>query len=648
MSAVSNDPDNLPGKPGVYILKDIKNRILYVGKAKSLKKRVKSYFKDELDSPKTRAMMRQFHSLEYIVTDTEKEALILESNLIKKHQPRYNIRLKDDKRYPYIKITNENYPRILITRRVVDDGSYYYGPFTDVTALRRMLKFLKSIFKIRECKNMDGPCLNYQINLCEAPCDGKISKRDYKKLVDRANLFFEGKYKEIMGILRKMMKETAANQEYEKAAVLRDQIGSLKEIVERQKMEFNRHLEQDVIACSLDEDFAAVVVFSVRNGKIIGKEDFIMSGLISDEENTIERADHQTKESTAIKYVEKSIERSVKKSVETGQEAVLSAFIKQYYSGPRAIPSQLILQYHVDDEDLILEWLKEKSDEDVTLKVPDEGLEYRLVKMVAKNADIIRNHQKQVKGALLEVKNYLGIPKIPRLIEAFDISNISGKMAVGSMVVFEEGVPKKKSYRRYKLKTPGPDDYAMMREVLNRRYQKLRDDDKFNTPPKLMDNVERKTNSRKHGSVTWPDLIVIDGGKGQLNVALEVLKSLNISNIPVIGIAKEFEHIFLPDISTPIILPSKSEALHLLKRIRDEAHRFAISYHKKLRAKDIEDSLLDHIPGVGPKRKLNLIRHFGSLQKIKEASIEQIAEVDGINLNLASIIQEYLCDEDLI
>lgn len=642
MSALSNDPDNLPEKPGVYILKDIEDRILYVGKAKSLKKRVKSYFKDELDSPKTKTMMRQFHSLEYIVTDTEKEALILESNLIKKHLPRYNIRLKDDKRYPYIKITNENYPRILITRRVLDDGSYYYGPFTDVTALRRMLKFLKSIFKIRECKNMDGPCLNYQINLCEAPCDGKISKKDYKKLVDRVNLFFEGKYKEIMAILRNMMEESAVNQEYEKAAILRDQIGSLKEMVERQKMEFNRHLEQDVIACSLDENFAAVVVFSVRNGKIIGKEDYIMSGLISGEENTV-KTDQKTKESTTTKYVEKS----VKKSVETDQEAVLSAFIKQYYSGPRAIPSQLILQHHVEDEELITEWLKEKSEDDVIIKVPEEGLEYRLVKMVAKNADIIKNHQKQVKGALLEVKKYLGIPKIPRHIEAFDISNISGKMAVGSMVVFEEGVPKKKSYRRYKIKTPGPDDYAMMREVLNRRYQKLVNDEIYKTPQQLEDNVKRKAKSRNQESATWPDLIIIDGGKGQLNVALEVLKSLNILDIPVIGIAKEFEHIFLPNISTPLILPPKSEALHLLKRVRDESHRFAISYHKKLRSKDIEDSLLNHIPGVGPKRKLKLIRHFGSLQRIKDAGIKQIAEVDGISLNQARIIHDYLNDGNL-
>lgn len=587
-----NNPDNLPNKPGVYIFKDAEEKILYVGKAKSLKKRVKSYFKDELDSDKTRIMMKQFHSLEYIVTDTEKEALILESNLIKKYLPRYNIRLKDDKRYPYVKITREDFPRVLITRRVTDDSSYYYGPFTDVTALRRMLRFIKALFKIRDCKNMDGPCLNSQMDLCEAPCDGRISKEDYNKLIDKANLFFEGKYSEIMAIQKKNMEEAALNQEYEKAAVLRDQIASIKDMVERQKMEFNRRLEQDVIACSLDEEFASVVIFRVRNGKIVGKEEFLMSGV---------------------------------QGGLNSPEGVLSAFVKQYYSSPQQVPSELILQYHVDEEDLIIDWLKEKSEGDVTIKVPEEGLEYRLVKMVAKNADIARNQQEQVKGALLEVKDYLGIPKIPRYIEAFDISNISGKLAVGSMVVFEDGNPKKNSYRRYRIETPGPDDYAMMREVLRRRYEKL------------VDN-HNKDHQR-------PDLIVIDGGKGQLNTALQVLKYLNITNIPVIGLAKEFEHIFIPGFPTPIILPGNSKALHLLMRVRDEAHRFAVSYHKKLRSKEINQSILDHIPGVGPKRKLRLIRHFGSVENIQNASPQEIAEVEGISQKLAQLIYQELQDK---
>jgi excinuclease ABC subunit C len=603
-------PDDLPNKPGVYIMKDSEDRILYVGKAKSLKKRVKSYFKDEIDYPKTRAMMKQFHSLEYLVTDTEKEALILESNLIKKHLPRYNIRLKDDKRYPYIKITNEDYPRILITRRVFDDGSYYYGPFTDVKALRKMLKFLKSIFKIRECKKMDGPCLNYQIQLCEAPCKGKISKNDYQKLVHRANLFFEGKYAEIIAIMKDMMVEASKNQEYEKAGVIRDQINSVKEIVEKQKMEFNRNLEQDVIACSLDEEIASVVVFSVRDGKIMGKDDFLMSGA----ENT-------------------------------SPEKILSAFLKQYYTGPRTVPAEIILQNHVEDEDLIVQWLSDKLEGKITINVPKEGMEYRLVRMVAKNADIIRHHQKQVKGALVDLKKYLGIPKLPRHIEAFDISNISGKMAVGSLVVFEDGVPQKKNYRRYKIKTPGPDDYAMMREVLERRYKKLAEQENYKTrveQENYKNLAEEKSGSRSEG----PDLIVVDGGKGQLNVALDVLKTFGITDIPVIGLAKEFEHVFIPGVSSPIILPSKSEALHLLQRIRDEAHRFALSYHKKLRSKDLEGSVLDQIPGVGPKRKLKLMRHFGHLQEIKKASVEDISEVKGISPKLAREIHQYLQEEE--
>lgn len=592
-----NNPNNLPNKPGVYIFKDIEEKVLYVGKAKSLKKRVKNYFKEELDSPKTQTLMRQFHSLEYIVTDTEKEALILESNLIKKYLPRYNIRLKDDKRYPYVKITSEDFPRILITRRVSDDGSYYYGPFTDVTALRRMLKFIKSIFRIRDCKNMDGPCLNSQMELCEAPCAGRISKENYRKLIDKANLFFEGKYKEIMSLLKENMDEAALNHEYEKAALLRDQITSIKDIVERQKMEFNRRLEQDVIASAVDEEFAAVVIFRVRSGKIIGKEEFLMSG------------------------VEES---------KGDPSPVLSAFLKQFYSGPQPVPSELILQHHVDDEELILDWLREKSGNNVEIKVPEEGMEYRLVKMVAKNAEIARNQQEQVKGALLEVKNYLRIPKIPRHIEAFDISNISGKLAVGSLVVFEEGNPRKSSYRRYKIETPGPDDYAMMQEILTRRYQKLEGYNPSELGKKPYKNV--------------PDLILIDGGLGQLNTALKVFKSLKIAGIPVIGLAKEFEHIFIPDFSTPIILPENSRALHLLMRVRDEAHRFAVSYHKKLRSKAIEGSELDQIPGVGPKRKLRLIRYFGSMENIQRASLEEIGRVDGISEKLAGIIYQKLQD----
>ncbi len=582
MAIKSNDPDDLPLVPGVYLMKDSADRIIYIGKAKSLKKRVKSYFRNDLD-PKTRVLMNHFHHLEYMVTDTEKEALILESNLIKKHMPRYNIRLKDDKRYPYIKVTNETFPRVLITRRVLDDGSYYYGPFPEAFALRKLVKFLKGLFKVRDCKKMDGPCLNYQIELCNAPCDKRITEQEYKKLVDNISFFFEGKYDEIMDALKLEMQEAAQKHEYEKAAVLRDQLNSVEDVLEKQKMEFTRSLDQDVIASASDSELACVVVFSVREGKIIGKDDFLMSGA----ENTSE-------------------------------EKIISAFLKQYYTGPRHVPAKIIIPKIVEDEQLLEELLSEKREAPVSIEVPIEGVGYRLVRMVSKNASIILNHQKEVKGALVDLKKYLGIPRIPKRIEAFDISNIGGKMAVGSMVVFENGTPKKSSYRKYKIQTEGPDDYAMMREMLERRYSKLSDD-----------------------KGPTPDLVLVDGGKGQLNVATDVFRSFDIHDVPVIGLAKEFEHVFIPQTPSPLILPRDSDALLLLQRIRDEAHRFAINYHKTLRSKEFERSVLDEIPGVGHKRKIKLLKHFNDIKNIENASVDDIACVNGISRNLAQKIHDH-------
>ncbi len=598
-----NNPNDLPEKPGVYLFKDVEDTILYVGKAKSLKKRVKSYFKDEIEDPKTRVLMRHFHHLDYMVTDTEKEALILESNLIKKHLPRYNIRLKDDKRYPYVQITSENYPRLLITRNVRDDKSEYYGPFTDVTSVRSILKLLKPVFQLRDCKRMDGPCLNYQIDLCPAPCNGQFSEEDYQENVEKVKLFLEGRHKEVLDLLRKEMSEAARNHDYEKAAVIRDQLFSLGEVMEKQKMEFNLNLDQDVISLANDDEMVIVVVFRVRQGKIMGKEDFLMEGA---EENS--------------------------------PSEILAAFIKQYYSGPIQVPSEILLPVMIEDEKIISKWLSDQiSDADnvsdnyensqehiplVSLRVPGEGLEYRLLQMVTKNANIILNHHKRARTALLDLKSYLKIPRIPRRIEAFDVSNLGGKLAVASMVVFEDGKPKKNYYRKYRLKTPGPDDYAMMREVINRRFEKL--------------VIEGETP---------PDLIVVDGGRGQLNVANEVLESLDIKT-GLIGLAKEFEQIFIPQFPQPIILPSKSPALHLLQRVRDEAHRFAIEYHKNLRHKELNSSPLDEIQGIGPKRKMNLIRHFGDLESIKKATVDEISDVNGINKNLAHIIYDFFHIED--
>ncbi|BDZ71176.1 hypothetical protein GCM10025861_16930 [Methanobacterium petrolearium] len=402
MSTTIDNPADLPGKPGVYLLKDIQDNILYVGKAKSLKKRVKSYFKEELEDPKTQVLMRHFHHLEYMVTDTEKEALILESNLIKKYLPRYNIRLKDDKRYPYLQITSEEYPRLLITRNIKEDGSQYYGPFTDVTSLRSILKLLKPVFHLRDCKRMDGPCLNYQINLCPAPCSGNVDKTDYHENVKKVKLFLDGRHEEVLDLLREEMDQAATNHNYEKAAIIRDQLFSLREVMEKQKMEFARNLDQDVISCVNDNDLVVVVVFRVRNGKIMGKEDFLMEG-----------------------------------ANDKSPQEILSAFIKQYYSGPRQVPSEILLPVMIQDKALIIKWLSEKVSDDyndnhvehhqVSLRVPEEGLEQRLLKMVTKNANIIISHHKQVKGALIDLKSYLKIPKIPRHIEAFDVSNLGGR-----------------------------------------------------------------------------------------------------------------------------------------------------------------------------------------------------------------------------
>lgn len=588
MSFQTRDPDSLPDKTGVYLMKNKHHDVIYVGKALSLKKRVKSYFKDTYDSPKTRTLMKHFHSLEYILTDTEKEALILEANLIKKHRPRYNVRLKDDKRYPYIKITNEDYPRILISRNVVDDGSHYYGPFTDATAVRKTIKFIKSLFKIRDCKKMDGPCLNYQIKICDAPCDGKISKDYYNEIIGQINLFFQGKYQEIIRHLEKMMTKASQNHEFEKAAVLRDQIASIKDIMEKQKVSFTSRLDQDIIAGSYDKKDAYIVVFAIRDGKITGKDDFIMNGVDN----------HPS-------------------------EKVLSAFIKQFYSNPRYIPGEILLQNKINDAKLVSEWLSEKRGDKVVLKVPEEGMEYRLMKMVIKNAEIIKIQKKEFKNTLLDLKKYLKLPKLPRKIEAFDISNIAGKEPAASMVIFRDGKPYKSGYRKYKIHSKGPDDYAMMREVLNRRYGKL-----------------------KNEKSEYPDLIIVDGGKGQLNVALSVFKALNIQ-IPVMGLAKEFEQIFVPGSSDPIILPPNSPVLLLLQRIRDEAHRFAVTYHRKLRSKKLSESELDKIKGIGQKRKMKLLKHFGSLKNIKKAGMDQLVAVEGINQQLAQDIYDYFHHENL-
>lgn len=610
MSTKVKSADDLPKKPGIYIMKDSTDKIIYIGKSKSLKNRVKSYFKDKYDTPKTQILMSHFNSLEYIITDSEKEALILEANLIKKYRPRYNIRLKDDKRYPYVKITDEDFPRLIITRNIGKTGSYF-GPFTDVGSVRQTVKFLKSLFKIRTCRRLDGPCLNSQIDLCYGPCDGNISKKEYKKSIAKIDLFFQGKYSEIIENLEEEMKQAAEEQNFEKAAVIRDQIASIAEVMEKQFVDFADELDQDIIAMSFDGDSAIVVVFSIRNGKINGKDDFLMSGTKNNKANE-----------------------------------VISAFIQQYYGINRHIPKEIILEEAIEDkseEKLIIDWLTDLRGDNVEIIVPEEGSKLRLVRMASKNADIIKKQKKKMKNAMIELKKYLKLEKLPRIIEGYDVSNISGKLAVGSKVSFLDSKSNKKQYKRFKLQTPGPDDYGMMRELLTRRFKSLtklnHENNKINLENKDKNTVELINNENNvefnDNKGEEPNLILIDGGKGQLKIATEVLKDYNLEHIPVIGLAKEFEEIFIPQSQNPIIIPKNNEGLQLLQRVRDEAHRFAVTYHRKLRSKAIEGSELDKIKGIGKKRKINLLKHFGDIENIKKATAEEIANVKGLNKKVA-------------
>ena len=581
MSTKVKSPENLPKKPGVYIMRDANDEIIYIGKAKNLINRVRSYFREKLDRPKTQILMSHFDSLEYIVTNSEKEALILEATLIKKHRPRYNVQLKDDKRYPYVKITNEKYPRLIITRNITKNG-IYYGPFTDVTSVKKTVKFLKSLFKIRTCRNMDGPCLNSQIDLCYAPCSGEISKEEYDEIINKIDLFFQGKYSVIVKNLKKEMAEAAENEQFEKAAVLRDQITSIEEIMEKQFVDLvDDDLDQDVIAIAPNDNEVVVIIMPIRNGKIVGRDDFLMSG----------------------------------SQYESNSE-ILFAFIQQYYGFNRHIPKQILLNEPIYDTELLEEWLSDLRGNKVYIKVPMKGVKLRLVNMAQKNAEIIKHQKKAMENSLIELKKYLKLDKLPRIIEGYDISNISGKFAVGSKVSFKDAKPNKKKYKRFKIETPGPNDFAMMKELLTRRL-------------KMIDTDEE------------PDLIVIDGGKGQLGMACEVLDELNLAHIPIIGLAKEFEEIYIPNSKRPIIIPKNNKALHLLQQVRDESHRFAITYHRKLRSDNISESSLDDIPGIGKKRKINILKEFGTMDKVKNASVEELAKIKGMNEKVATNVYEY-------
>ncbi len=598
----------LPEESGVYLMKDASGKVIYAGKASSLKHRVRSYFQvsSNLDI-KTRYLVQEIADFEYIVTRSEREALILEDTLIKKHQPRYNVRLRDDKRYPYLKLTNEKFPRLMIARQIAKDGARYFGPYTDSFAVRNAMKMVQQLFRIRTCnlniqrKCRGRPCLDYYINLCDAPCVEWIDEKEYKKRVDEAALFLQGRHNQLLPELRRQMQEASEKLEFERAARLRDQAMALERLLSSQKVVETSLVDQDVIGFAKDEHACCVQVFFVRSGKLVGREHFLMEA-----------------------------------AAEADPKEILTAFVKQYYTKAAFIPKEIILQNEIEEPEVIADWLSDLRGSKVRFTVPERGAKKQLVQLVIKNAELaLREHQARRlaafpkpdkhEAALQELQQVLSLETLPRRIEAFDISNIRGSEPVGSMVVFENGTSKKSDYRRFKIKyTEGPDDFAMMAEVVKRR---------------LEHGLQEKADEK---FPTFPDLILIDGGRGQLSAARKVMYELGLEKIPTIALAKEFEHIFVGGRSDPIVLPRNSPALHLLQRIRDEAHRFALSYHRILRQKRTVKSVLDDIPGLGPKRKKLLIQHFGSVKKLQEASLEELMQLSGLPKGLAKRVYQAL------
>jgi excinuclease ABC subunit C len=544
--------------------------------------------------------MPHVKNVDYIITDNEVEALILENNLIKKHQPRYNVKLKDDKRYPYLKVTAEDFPRISMTRSVERDGSKYFGPYVHAKATRQTLKEITKAFPIRTCdlaieegKAGHRPCLDFHMGRCLGPCAGLIGKDEYQEVAKNVSLFLKGNGKVILKELTEKMNESAAQLDFERAARIRDRIKSIQQVLEKQKVSSSDSEDQDVIGFYQKDDEACAQILMVRGGKLTDREHFFLTG-----------------------------------TEESSPTHILTAFVEQYYQDASFVPKTVILQDEVEMPEAIRTWLESKRGSSVALHIPQKGKKLSMVQMAAKNAMSLLEREKSQtlfkkddNPSLIGLRDLLSLPRQPHRIDAFDISNLGGNMAVGSMVVFQDGKPEKSEYRRYRIRTvKGQDDFAMMREVITRRFRRALED---GTP--------------------LPDLVLVDGGKGQLNAALMALKDVEMEEKqPIIGLAKKFEHIFRPGESDPIILSDRDPVLHLIQRIRDEAHRFAVAYHRKLRGRTMTESMLDYIPDIGPKRKQMLIQHFGSMDKIREASIDELRSVKGITQKIAEDIKKNL------
>ncbi len=612
----------LPASPGVYIMHDADDAIIYVGKAVSLRNRVRSYFRESTNkSPKIEKMVEKIARFEYIVTDSELEALVLENNLIKEHNPKYNTMLKDDKTYPYIKVTmGEPYPRVLFSRQMKKDKSRYFGPFTSALAVKETIELINKLYKLRTCNRslprdigQGRPCLNYHINQCTAPCEGCVSQEEYRKQVDQALDFLNGNFAPILKELQQKMEAASENLEFEEAIRYRDLYGSVKQVAQKQKITDSDGEDKDVIALARDEDDAVVQVFFVRDGRLIGREHFIMTRV-----------------------------------ADCTQEQILLDFVKQFYAGTPFVPRELMLQREIEDIPVLEQWLTGRRGSRVYIRVPKKGSREKLVELAETNARLvlskdrerIKREEGRTIGAVKEIGALLGLDGIVRM-EAFDISNISGFENVGSMVVYEKGKPKRSDYRKFKIRTvAGPDDYACMREVLTRRFTHGMEEAK---------ELEERRMEKEFGSFTrFPDLLLMDGGRGQVNVALQVLEELHLS-IPVCGMVKDDNHRTrgLYYQNREIEIDTRSEGFKLITRIQDEAHRFAIEYHRSLRSKEQVRSVLDGIPGVGAVRRKALMRHFRSIQEIRQASAEELARVPEIPAHIAEEIYSFFHDSVL-
>ena len=611
MFDIQEELKKLPAKPGVYIMHDEKDAIIYVGKAISLKNRVRQYFQSSRNKgPKIEQMVTRICRFEYIVTDSELEALVLECNLIKEHRPKYNTMLKDDKTYPYIKVTvGEEFPRILFSRTMKKDKSRYFGPYTSAGAVKDTIELMNKLFHLRICNRnlprdigLERPCLNYHIKQCDAPCQGYISKEAYRQQVEQALEFLNGNYKPILQMLESQMLEASEALDFEHAIELRDLLNSVKQVAQKQKITASDGEDKDVIAVSTDRREAVVQVFFVRDGRLIGREHFYLQVAPHDNRSTI-----------------------------------INSFLKQFYSGTPFIPKEIMLQEEIEDREVLEQWLSAKRSGKVAIRVPQRGTKEKLVELAEKNARMvliqdsekIKREESRTIGAMKEIGNWLGLEELMR-VEAFDISNISGFESVGSMIVYEKGKPKQSDYRKFKIKTvKGPDDYASMEEVLRRRF--------------THGMTEQQEGNAAYGKFSrFPDLIMMDGGKGQVNVALRVLDELGLV-IPVCGMVKDDHHrtrgLYYQNEEIPI--DTRSEGFHLITRIQDEAHRFAIEYHRSLRGKQQIHSVLDDISGIGETRRKALMRRFKSLEAIRDASLEELEQTESMNKSAAEKVYNF-------